>query len=90
MSYAQQLPSISQLGRLAKLVKVFPTTAQEFTDIAAKHSDFGKDTLVFLRLFRPDEIFKDSLDFITRCEEMELLINQKYDSPHEVLHSSEG
>ena len=89
MSYTQQLPNISELEQLAKLFGIFPASAQQFID-TAKQYGYSKEILIFLRFFRPNESFKDSLDFITRCEEMELLIKQKWDSPNEALRSSEG
>lgn len=89
MSYAQPLPDMSELRRLVKLVGAFPANAQQLID-TAKAADYGSDTLSFLRFFHPNETFKDGLDFITRCEGMELLIDQKRQSPTEILHSSEG
>ena len=89
MSYAHQLPNINELEQLAKLVGLFPANAQKFID-TAKQYGFSKEILIFLRFFRPSETFNHSLDFITRCEEMELLIKQKWDSHKEALGSSEG
>ena len=89
MSYAQQLPSISELEQLVELVGIFPANAQKFID-TAKQYGFSKEILIFLGYFHSIETFKDKLEFITRCEEMELLISQKRDSPKETLHSSEG
>lgn len=89
MSYTQQLPKISELRRLVKLVGTFPASAQQIVNVA-EQSGCGQNTIDFLCDFHSDEIFESSLDFITRCEEMELLIEQKRQSPKEVLHSSEG
>lgn len=89
MSYAHQLPNINELEQLAKLVGLFPANAQKFID-TAKQYGFSKEILIFVRYFRPNETFNDSSDFMTRCEEMELLISQKWDSPNEALRSSEG
>lgn len=89
MAYTGQLPSLSELRQLVKLVSVFPASAQQFLD-TAERAGSGQNVLSFLRLFHPDELFDDSQNFITRCEDMELLINQKLDSPKEILHSSEG
>lgn len=88
MPHAQDLPNISELEQLATLVSIFPANAQKFVD-TAKQYGFSKEILGFLRLFRPNEIFKDGLEFIARCEEMEILIKQKRESPREALRSSE-
>lgn len=88
MLYTKQLPNLSKLRQLAKHVAVFPASAQQFFD-TAERSGCNQDILSFLRFFHPDETFSNDLDFITRCEELELLLNQERQSPYEVVRSPE-
>jgi hypothetical protein len=41
----------------------------------------------FLDLFPADEVFESKVDFMTRCEELEMFINQEREMPKEVLRS---
>lgn len=89
MTYSEHLPSMNELRRLVKSVSVYPASAQQFID-AAGQSGSKPDIISFLHIFHPDDVFEDGSDFISRCEGLELLIDQKRQSPNEILHSSDG
>lgn len=85
MSYNKNLPPIRQLLSLANDVQ-YPSSRKDIDDVAA---DWGfEDSMIdFLDLFPPDEIFESKVDFMTRCEGLEMLINQAQDMPKEILRS---
>lgn len=86
MIYYKPLPHIDNVRWLAKLSGPYPATRQEILE-AAEDWNFSDNTIEFLRLFPADEVFKNQLDFLTRCEELELLIREERNMPAEVLRS---
>jgi hypothetical protein len=53
----------------------------------ARQLGINHNVVDFLHRFHTDEIFQSRADFITRCDELELLIREKRDMPHEILRS---
>lgn len=82
MKYNKQLPPVRNLLTIAKDVH-FPASRQEVEDIARSWG-FTSVMTDFLDLFPADEIFISKVDFMTRCEELEMLINQEREMPTEV------
>jgi len=76
MKYDKQLPPVRDLLQLAKSVR-FPITREMFTQAALQQSA-DQTMLDFLTLYPTDEVFKSKVDFMTRSEELELLITQQY------------
>lgn len=86
MIYYKPLPRIDNVRWLAKLAGPYPATRQEITE-AAQDWNFSENTIEFLRLFTPDEVFKSQGDFLARCEELELLLREERKMPAELLRS---
>jgi len=86
MIYTKPLPSKVKLRRLVKLVGPFPASARRIVDVA-HHFGFGRDIISFLHLFHPNDIFRNRTDFMTRCEEMEILLEEERQMPPERLLS---
>lgn len=79
------LPTTTQLVRLAKRGK-FPVQRQELEGVARRNG-YTTGMIEFLRLFPSDEVFKNRVDFLTRCEELELFMGEERDMPKEVTRS---
>jgi len=86
MTYFKPLPHIDNVRWLAKLAGPYPTTRQAILETAELWK-FSDNTLEFLMLFPPDEEFTDHQDFLSRCEELEMLIREERAQPVEVLNS---
>lgn len=86
MMYTKPLPRIDNILWLAKLARPFPTTADEILTIAKKWH-FSRSTIDFLKSFPKDEEFKNIEDFVTRSEELELMICEERKMPREILRS---
>ena len=85
MRYKQHLPPVRFLLSLAKNTR-FPASREE---IARNAYDWGftNTTINFLNLFPSIKVFKSRVNFMTRCEELEMLINEQRRAPREILHS---
>lgn len=79
MAYEKPLPSKRQLLYLAKLVH-FPATCREIAVVAMTYG-FSELMTDFLGLFPNEEMFKNSAEFIDRCEELEILIDEERLTP---------
>ena len=88
MTYNTALPHIDNILWLRALARPFPTTAGRILDIAATWN-FSKNTLSFLSLFPHHEVFENGNDFLSRCEQLELLIRDERAMPVEHLNSQE-
>ena len=86
MIYAKPLPRIDNIVRLAKITGPYPVKARSLLE-TARLRDFHKSTLDFLRLFPSDEAFESRADFLTRCDELELMIREERKMPSEALRS---
>lgn len=85
MVYNKILPPVRHLLSLARQTR-FPATRQDIT-VQARTLGAPAATLDFLQLFPADETFPNRNDFVTRCEEVELLIEQQRAAPEETLRS---
>jgi hypothetical protein len=86
MIYNKPVPRINNVRWLARLSMPFPTTAG-FIMQTAEDWRFDQSTLDFLARFPQDLIFKSREDFLTRCEELELLLQEEMESPAEPMLS---
>jgi hypothetical protein len=86
MIYNNSLPRINNVLWLARLSMPFPASAGAIIEIAeAWH--FDKSTLDFLDLFPRDVVFETRKDFLTRCEDLELLLREEAEAPAETVLS---
>jgi hypothetical protein len=86
MVYNNAQPHIDNILWLARLSMPFPATAGNIAEVARTWR-FSGNTLDFLNLFPKDEIFSSREEFMTRCEELELLLREKAEMPQEVVLS---
>lgn len=86
--YTNQLPSMTTLRRTVEVAKPFPATTKEISE-RAKKAGINNDVIEFLVQFNDDETFESRVDFITRCDELELLIQEERELPAENLRSSQ-
>lgn len=85
MKYNKKLPPVRQLFSLATDAH-FPATRKEIEDNAVSRG-FTNTMTDFLDLFPADEVFENKVDFVTRCEVVEMLINEEREMPKEALRS---
>ena len=82
-NYRYDLPPVRHLLSLASDTQ-FPATRHDISRNAARWG-FTQTMLDFLYLFPENEVFKSRVDFMTRCEELELLLGQERALPKERL-----
>lgn len=82
----QRLPSMRALQILAEIDGPFPIQNRQVI-LAAQRFWFNSDVIDFLKLFPPDTVFQSREDFIERCQQLELLIQEERDAPLEKLRS---
>ena len=87
MMYTKKLPPVRQLLNLAQHAQ-FPATCAELTRLALR-LDAPETTIDFLKLYPADELFKSRATFMTRSEELEMLINQEQNTPPEILRGQQ-
>jgi hypothetical protein len=86
MQYSKPLPPVRDLLTLSQRV-YFPIERRQLSAIAT-NSGIGGPTLTdFLSVFPAGEVFESRVDFMTRAEELEMLINQERTTPAETLRS---
>lgn len=85
MKYDKPLPPPDQLMLLAKSME-FPAGRSAIIQAAASLGLPG-DVTDFLGIFPAREIFENRVDFMTRCEEIVMLMNQEREMPAETLRS---
>ena len=88
MTYKTVLPRIDNILWLSNLARPFPKTAGEILDIALSWK-FSKSITDFLKLFPRDEVFENGEDFVTRLEELEMMIREERQMPFEHLRSAQ-
>jgi hypothetical protein len=71
---------------LAKLVGTNPARAQTFINRAIS-MNFKQNIVDFLKRFPPDEIFETRSDFVIRCEELKLLIEEERKAPQDIVRN---
>lgn len=87
MVYAKQLPPMRQLRKISQQAS-FPATRAEFEEVAQR-MELPRSVMDFLKLFPADETFESRVEFVARCEELEILITQIREAPQEILHSQQ-
>ncbi len=85
--FTKQLPPIQTFANVARAAGPFPASARRIVISAVAHG-FHKNVVEFLRQFHPKEIFQSRSDFINRCDELELLIEEERKTPREIVRSS--
>lgn len=80
MELIKSMPRIDNILWLSKLSRPYPATSGDILELAKKWG-FSGSTIDFLELFRADEVFKSSNNFLTRCEELEQSIHAERDMP---------
>ncbi|HET8671392.1 MAG TPA: hypothetical protein VFM05_12430 [Candidatus Saccharimonadales bacterium] len=89
MTFNKKLPSIRTLRSLASIDGPFPIKNRHVI-LAAQRFYFNDNVVEFLRLFPRDQVFHSRDEFIERCQQLELLIQEERRAPIEVLHSPQG
>lgn len=74
-----------QLRELAYYLP-FPVHAAEVME-AAQRIGCMPENISLLCEFDPDDVFENGVDFITRCDEVRLLLHEKREAPRELLRS---
>ncbi len=87
MKYPKVLPPIRYIIGLAEDTH-FPANCAEIMQTAHEWG-FPKTVIDFVNQFPEDEIFRSRAEFETRCEELEMLINEERTMPKELLKSSQ-
>lgn len=82
--YTKQLPNLRDMERLSTLVRSYPVTRAQIVRVA-RMWNFRPEVVSFLRQFPADQLFDSRIDFVTRTEEVSLLIRQEWESPKEFL-----
>lgn len=85
MVYSKQLPPIRYMLSLANDTE-FPAALRDIMKVANRWG-FPKTVIDFLNLFDANLTFENRLDFVDRCKELELLIDQERSMPKETLRS---
>lgn len=85
--FTKQLPPIQTFASVARTAGPFPASARRIVISAVAHG-FRDNVVEFLRQFHPKEVFLDRTDFINRCDELELLIDEERNTPKEIVRSS--
>jgi hypothetical protein len=88
MVYTQNLPRIDVLDDLARKIGPFPETAYHIGD-KARYLGYSQEIIAFLRLFDPYHMFSSKREFLTNCEELEILISEAQHMPKDVKLSME-
>lgn len=88
MTYEKKLPPVRQILKLANMVE-FPATCLEVFK-TAKRQGFSKNMLDFLSLYKNTNKFSSKAEFITRCEVLEMMINQEKTTPPEIVKTNVG
>ncbi len=85
MTYTNQLPPARQFLSLAQHNK-FPVTRTKILRLV-KSIGSPETVIDFLRLYPANDTFKSRVDFMTRCKELEMFINQDHIMLKEILRS---
>lgn len=84
--YDKILPGTKNLLWLSKLARPFPASATKLVQTASKWN-LSRNTIDFVSLFPSDVTFASGDDFLTRCEELRLMIREERAMPVEKLHN---
>lgn len=86
MTYGKSLPRIDNILWLKALSRPFPATTADILE-KARLWHFSTNTIDFLKLFPENEIFESEEEFLTRCEELEMMIREERAMPIEGMLS---
>ena len=86
MTYMKQLPKSDSFQTLARLAGPYPVSAKVLCFYAWLYG-LNHNLIDFLHLFHPDDEFESRIDFVNRCEELELFIAEERNMPKEKLLS---
>ena len=89
MVYEKQLPRVRELLHLSRVAKPFPATRKLISSVALRWG-MSEAVIDFLKLFPQDLVFNSRAEFITKCEELELFIEQERKIPEERLRSPQN
>jgi hypothetical protein len=84
--YKKPIPNITRLQEFAKRTGPFPTSAALMA-INAKALSTDHDIVEFINQFYPDVTFLSREDFVTRCQDLGMLIREELETPREVVRS---
>lgn len=82
--YTKQLPNNQDIVRLGTLIRSYPTTRAHIVRVA-RMWNFKPEVISFLRQFPADQRFDSRTDFVSRIQELSLLVRQQWESPKEFL-----
>lgn len=88
MTYTKNLPNTKDIAWLSKLMTSYPTTRSEIVRMARRWN-LPETVIAFMRQFPADAIFDSRADLVSRCEGLALLIRQEWESPKEVVQSTQ-
>jgi len=81
-----KLPHSKDIFRLAKFITSYPVLSRNVVQVARKLG-CKENVIEFLKLFPGDNEFQSRTDFITRCEDLKIVMKQKEELPEERLFS---
>lgn len=81
--YAKPLPRIDNIYLLKNLIASFPVSVKKVIRIARRWR-FNRSTIEFLKYFPSNEVFESPNDFLTRCEDIEIVIKEGRHEPPEI------
>jgi hypothetical protein len=82
MKHNKVLPAVHELLNLANNIS-FPASRDDIAE-SAKRSGLPDTMVEFLNLFDAELIFDSKVDFMTRCEELEMFLEQEAETPKEI------
>jgi hypothetical protein len=82
MEHNKDLPAVHDLLNLANSVR-FPASRDDIAE-SAKRTGLPDAMVEFLDLFDAELIFDSKVDFMTRCEELEMFLEQEAEAPKEI------
>lgn len=89
MAFNKKLPAIRTLRSLAEIDGPFPVKNRHVI-LVAQRFWFDDNVIDFLKLFPPETVFHSRDEFMERCRQLELLMQEERRAPLETLHSSQG
>ena len=88
MKHMQTYPVKRQLKELAYNIP-FPMSCGEMVTVA-RYMDCSPAMIRLLQQFGQDDVFENGVDFISRCEGVQLFTEEVRKAPREQLHSPQG
>ena len=76
MLYTQEMPTIEKIAKLAADIRSYPVTAKQVL-LLASGLGYSLETINFIKQFPGDAVFESRVDFLTRCEDLRILLNEE-------------